>query len=124
MSGDEWRLRGIDFAMQAEELESPDQLKWLSQAGASFEKAADIDLLVRSRVQHGAAALRWRLAASPVVDPAVEDEVASKLLQCLRHGLLSEASALCGAVLPLLPDSTAEMLHSHVLSALQVCLAV
>ena len=118
MSRDEWRVRGIDFSSQGEEIESDtDGQKWFQQAITCFERAGDTVLAMRARCQMSTSSLKWRLVSTAdagLITHTEEAEVASRVFACMHNNLLAEAKGLCDLIIPRLTNRTCELLQSKV----------
>ncbi|KAK3250993.1 hypothetical protein CYMTET_39659 [Cymbomonas tetramitiformis] len=123
MTNDEWRVRGIDYALNAEAAESVEErIPWLMRAVGCFERAGDPSLGAKARIQVKAALLCQKVQACEQGrhDIALKVEVVNMICACIRDALaLQEAADLGHAIAQHYPERTQEMLRVELMDKIE-----
>jgi hypothetical protein len=119
MTNDEWRMKGIEFALRAEDANEVETIiTRLETALACFERAVDTDLAKRVKLLLRATKFRQHHLSGDTIRAEIEAEAIQIVQECLREKALFEARRLCSHVVFFLAQPAQPIFMSRILNVL------
>ncbi len=119
MTNDEWRMKGIEFALRAEDATEVETIiSRLQTALACFERAVDADLVKRVKLLLRATKFRQQHLSGDTLRAETETEAIHIIHECLREKALFEARRLCSQFVFYLPQPVQPIFRSRIVNPL------